>query len=195
MQPDLQRSAAYQYINQTDRRRRIFGSMNQPLTTQQLSRKTGLPFDVCRDVIPQLAARGLVRCLNENARRARLYWLTKLGEACQPAFLNQLGSKPLEYFAPDVDWDLYGSVCFNHRSAIIKVLTEPMQPATIKRKARARDSTLHMSANNVRGVIAIFLERGIVRSVQIRKKAHLRYELTELGRQFQHLLSRAEVWA
>ena len=169
--------------------------MNQPLTAQQLSRKTGLSFDVCRDVIPQLAARGLVRCLNDNARRGRLYWLTKLGEACQPGFLEQLGKKPLEHFVPDVGWDLYGWVCFNHRSAIIKVLTEPMQPATIKRKARARDSTLRMSANNVRNIIRLFKARGIVHPVRVRKKAHLRYELTELGKRFQELLWRAEALA
>ena len=169
--------------------------MNQPLTTQQLSRKTGLPFNVCREVIPQLAACGLVRCLNENARRGRLYWLTKLGESCQPGLLKQLDKKPLEHCVPELDWELYGWVCFNHRSAIIKVLTEPMQPATIKRKARARAPTLHMSANNVRNVIRLFLAHGIVHPVRVRKKAHLRYELTELGKRFQELLWRVEAFA
>ncbi len=169
--------------------------MNQPLTARQLSRKTGLSFDVCRDVIPQLASRGLVRCLNENARRGRLYWLTKLGESCQLGFLEQLGKKPLEHLMPDLDWELYGWVCFNHRSAIIKVLTEPMQPATIKRKARARDPTLHMSANNARNVIRLFLAQAIVHPVRVRKKAHLRYELTDLGKRFQELLWRVEAFA
>ena len=169
--------------------------MNQPLTARQLSRKTGLSFAVCRDVIPQLAACGLVRCLNDSARRSRLYWLTKLGESCQTGFLRRLGKRPLEYCMPDLDWALYGSVCFNHRAAIIKVLTEPMQPSTIKRKARARDPTLHMSANNVRNVIRLFRNQGIVHPVRVRKKAHLRYELTEIGRRFQELLWRVEAFA
>ncbi len=96
---------------------------------------------------------------------------------------------------PNLDWTLYGSVCFTHRSAIIKVLTEPMQPSTIKRKARSRDATLHMSANNVRNVIRLFLAQGIVHPVHVRKKAHLRYELTEIGKRFQELLWRVEAFA
>ena len=169
--------------------------MNQPLTTQQVSRKTGLSFGVCRDVIPQLTAHGLIRCLNENARRGRLYWLTKLGASCQSGFLEQLGKKPLESYVSDLDWELYGWVCFTHRSAIIKVLAEPMQPAKIKRKACARDPTLRMSANNVRNVIRLFLAQAIVHPVRVRKKAHLRYELTELGKRFQELLWRVEAFA
>ena len=195
MQPHLQPSEAFKYLHQTDRRNRIFSSINQPLTAQQLSRRTGLSFDICQDVIPQLAAYGLLRCLNENARRGRLYWLTKLGESFQSGFLEQLGKKPLEHCVPDLDWKLYGWVCFNHRSAIIRVLTEPMQPATIKRKARARDPTLHMSANNVRNVIQLFLAQAIVQPVRVRKKTHLRYELTELGKRFQELLWRVEAFA
>ncbi len=169
--------------------------MSQPLTAQQLSRKTGLSFDICRDVIPQLAAHGLIHCLNTTARRGRLYWLTKLGQSIQPGFIKQLNKKPLQHSLPKIDWTLYGWVCFTHRSAIIRALTEPLQPAMIKRKARTRDPTLHMSANNVRNVMGPFLARGIIQPVRIRKKAHLRYKLTDLGKQFQSLLWGVEVFS
>ena len=76
--------------------------------------------------------------------------------------------------------------------AIIKAMKEPLQPATIKRRARSLDPNLRMSANNVRDVIRLLLDRGIVRRVEIKKKRHPRYELTELGRVIQELLLRAE---
>lgn len=93
---------------------------------------------------------------------------------------------------PTTNWDLYGWVCYRHRAAILKTLTEPMQPATIKRKARSRDPTLRMSANNTRDIIRLFRERGIVQPVYVRKKAHARYELTETGMVLQRLLAQAD---
>ena len=169
--------------------------MDQPLTARQLSRKTGLSFDICRDVIPQLAAHGLVRCLNDSARRGRLYWLTKLGKSVQQKLSHGLGRAPPQHHVPAIDWHLYGRVCFSHRSAIIKALVEPMQPATIKRKAYARDPFLRMSANNTRDVMRLFVACGIARPVRFHKKSHLRYELTDVGLQIQELLRRVEVFA
>ena len=142
-------------------------------------------------MIGQLAGRGLIECKNNAARRSRLYGLTELGLRCwkQPARIKS--ASPIS----DIDWDLYGWICYRHRSTVIKTLTEPMQPATIKRKARSRDPTLRMSANNVRDIMRLFLKRGLVRPVKIRKKAHMRYELTEMGRVLQELLLRAEAVA
>ncbi len=166
--------------------------MHQPLTALQISRRTGLSFDTCRDLIPRLASRGIVRCLNGNARRSRLYWLTQRGKTVQAQLTGLTPSNTPDSAIGSTDWELYGSVCFSHRSEIIKTLTEPLQPSEIKRRARSRNPDLRMSANNVRNVIRLFLAQGIVRPVRVRKKAHLRYELTELGRTFQALLRSAE---
>ena len=94
---------------------------------------------------------------------------------------------------PDIDWELYGWVCYNHRAAIIKALTEPMQPAAIKRKTKQQNTKIKMSANNVRDVMRLFLKKEIVKPVKIGKKAHLRYELSEEGYKLQGLLAQAEM--
>jgi len=91
-----------------------------------------------------------------------------------------------------VDWNLLGWVCYRHRAAILKTLSEPLQPSAIKRRARARDPTLRMSANNVRDVIRLFKQRGIVQPVYLRKKKHPRYELTDVGKTLRQLLGQAE---
>lgn len=61
-------------------------------------------------------------------------------------------------------------------------MTEPMQPATIRRMACRRFPELRMSANNVRDVIKLFQERGLVERVPgRRKRSHPRYVLSEVG--------------
>ncbi len=189
----MQLSEAYRHIHHSERRQRVLKSLSQPLTAKQIARKTGLRFDSCRDAVRELAKLGLIHCINETARRSRLYWLTKPGQACQRRLASLSGDMALAHHVPVIDWALYGWVCYSHRSVILKTLTEPMQPADIKRKARSREAGLRMSANNVRDIIRVFRVRGIVRPVRIRKKAHLRYELTPAGLQFQELLRRAEV--
>ncbi len=63
-----------------------------------------------------------------------------------------------------------------------------MQAAAIKRRAVFHDPQLRMSANNVRDVMRYLVDNGVVRVVRVRRKAHPRYELTELGHAFQQLL-------
>ena len=153
-------------------------SMSQPLTAKQIARITGVAFGACRDAVRDLAGRGCLRCLNPSARRSRLYWTTPLGDACRSRFCKAAAGQPQGHPVPQVDWNLYGSVCFSHRSVVIMTLAEPMQSAAVKRKARARNPTLRMSANNVRGVMQFLAAHGVVRPVRLRKKAHVRYELT-----------------
>ena len=68
-----------------------------------------------------------------------------------------------------------------------------MQPVAIKRKTKQQNTKIKMSANNVRDVMRLFLKKEIVKPVKIGKKAHLRYELTELGKKLQPLLINAEM--
>lgn len=169
----------------------MLSAFDQPLTANQLATRTGLSFDTCRDVVRKLSARGVLRCLNPTARRSRLYWLTPRGEQSLRQLHREKGV-PLAAFAlPDVDWELYGWICYSHRAAVLRAITEPLQPATIKRRARSSNPRLRMSANNVRDIIKLFLEKGIVRPVCVRKKAHLRYEVTEAGSVLRDVLWRS----
>lgn len=188
----MQLSQAYQWLIQGPSRHLIITKLLQPMTAKQLARKTDLDLDFCSYTLGELAKHQLVSCLNPNANRSRLYWLTSLGKACQQRGRGNLHLPPLIYDMPVVDWDLYGWICFNHRKAVIKALKEPMQPATIKRRAKFDDPDLRMSANNVRDVIRLFLQKKIVRPVQVKKKAHLRYELTEEGNMLRQLLMNAD---
>ena len=125
------------------------------------------------------------------AHRGRVYGLTTSGKE-----LRRELSAACVYQEPPVDWALYGWISFRQRAAVLRVLDEPLQPATIKRRARYRDPSLRMSANNARDVIYEFLERGIVETVCVRGKAHTHYQLTTTGRALQDALARAETpWA
>jgi len=162
------------------------------MTAKQLSKHIELSPNACSYVLWELSLYGLLTCLNPGAPRSRLYWVTELGARCQRRLRRDCRLPELLHDFPIVDWNLYGWVCFSHRSAIIKALTEPLQPATIKRRAVQQDSQINMSANNVRDVIRLFLAKGIVVPVRLRGKAHPRYELTEMGKNFQRLLRRSE---
>lgn len=176
-----------------DPQKKIFLRVGQPITATQLSRQTGISVDGCSYVLVKLAAHRLVRCLNPLARRSRLYWLTRLGKAWQRRLRELDGMHLMRHDFPDLDWSLYGDVCYSHRAAVIKCLSQPMQPAQIKRVARSRNPNTRMSANNVRDVIRFLRANRIAQPVWLKKKAHPRYQLTDVGRQMQRLLLQAEV--
>ncbi len=182
---------AYQWLVQSERRKQVVRQFTQPLTAKHLSQRTDLSRDACSHLLWELAIYGLVRCLNEHARRSRVYWLTYLGLGCQHKLYELLHTRPPKHHVPMVDWHLYGWVCFSHREAIIKALLYPMQPSAIKRRARLQNFELRMSANNVRDVIRLFLAKDIVRPVHRRRNAHPLYELTDVGIDVQRLLYRA----
>ncbi len=162
------------------------------MTARQISRHTKITLDTCSLVLKGLAGNGLVTCLNGRARRSRLYWLTQPGKQCQSRLQQEWGLGALTNDFPIVDWELYGWVCFSHRAAVLTALREPMQPSQIKRVARFASPESKMSANNVRDVIKLFLERGIVERVPgSKKRSHPRYQLTDVGRKLRVLLLRA----
>ena len=167
-------------------------AINQPVTAKQLSQRTGIPVDTSSYLLAKLKIKGLLTCLNPGAIKSRLYGLTEFGIRCRKQLHQVLGLPHKEYNKPDINWHLYGWVNFNHRSAIIKILTTPMQPAEIKKVLRIRRPNIKISANNVRDIIKLFLARDIVRPVKIRKRAHPRYELTDLGTKLRQLLLQAD---
>ncbi len=184
-------SEAYHWLIQSERRKQIVREFTQPLTAKQLSQRTELSRDASSHLLWELAIYDLLRCLNEHARRSRVYWLTYLGLGCQHKLYKLLNTPTPRHHVPKVDWHLYGWVCFSHRQAIIKALLSPMQPSAIKRRARLQNLKLRMSANNVRDVIRLFLAKNIVRPVHRRRHAHPLYELTDVGVDVQRLLHRA----
>ena len=169
--------------------------MKQPLTAKQVSKKTRINLDTCSYILGRFVSKGLNVCLNPDARNSRLYWLTDLGRTCRQRLRQELNlpeQAGKAYDLPSVNWELYGWVCFNHRAAVIRTMTGPMQPSEVKKFLRIHTPKMKISANNIRDIVKLFLSRGIVRPVKIRKKAHLRYELTDVGDQFRQLLMQAE---
>lgn len=165
--------------------------MTQPLTAKQISRRTRIDVGTCSYLLGKFAAKGITICLNPIAKSSRLYWVTDLGRDCQKRLFPDL-----PYIAPDfksVNWELYGWVCFSHRAVVLRILTEPMQPSEMKRKLRQIGSDVKISANNIRDIVRLFLQKGIVQKVWVRKKAYPKYELTELGTKLQELLRQAEM--
>ena len=168
-------------------------ALNQPLTAKQIARKTGIPMDTCSYTIAKFTAKDLVTCLNPEARNSRLYWITELGRQCRKQLHQDLNLPEKKYDLPSVNWPLYGWLCYSHRAAVIRTLVEPMQPSEIKRTLRCHRSSIKISANNVRDVVKLLLEKQIVQKVHVRKKAHPRYELTDSGKQFRQLLMQSEM--
>jgi hypothetical protein len=191
----MQNSNINEWTAKEENRRRILISMKQPLTAKQISKKTRINLDTCSYILGRFVSKGLSICLNPKARSSRLYWITDLGRTCQERLCQELNlpeKAGKAYDLPSVNWELYGWVCFNHRAAVIRTMTGPMQPSEVKRILRFHRPKMKISANNIRDIVKLFLSRGIVRPVKIRKKAHLRYELTDVGNQFRQLLMQAE---
>ncbi len=182
----------YRWLTQGKRRKRIITHLKQPMTAKQLAQITGLREDCCSYVLKELSAYRLVYCLNPGARRSRLYWLTNKCKQYQKKILKTHGLSIYAYDFPIVDWKLYGWICYSHRAAIIEVMTEPLQPASIRRKIKQQGPGMKISANNVADILRLFLKRKIIKPVNIRRKVFCRYELTELGNKLQNLLHHAE---
>jgi len=172
-------------------RRQILEAITQPLTAKQISKRTKVREKyVCR-ALHELRVYELVQCLNPIAHKSRVYWLTSTGLQMR----GELGYKPTQeeiQQLPEVDWSLYGTVCFTHRSAVLKAMDGMMQPSQIKRRARFQNPELKMSANNARDIVMEFEKAGIVNRVHVRGAAHARFELTRIGKMMQELLFKAE---
>lgn len=180
-----------QWVELSDQREKISLALKQPMTVTQIANCTGIETRTCAHALHDLCFAGLATCLNPEAKASRLYWFRNIGLLTLRHLREKEDRAPMEWEPPTVDWRVYGSVCFRHRQAVILALSEPLQPSAIRRRATAQNPGLRMSANNTRDIIRIFLAKGIVSPVVVRKKAHPRYELTPLGRQLQALLLHA----
>ena len=142
MKPKMKNSNVYQWLTEEENRKKILLAINQPVTATQLSQRTSIPRDTSSYLLAKLKIKGLLICLNPDAIKSRVYWLTEFGIRCRKQLYQDLNLLYKEYDLPDdIDWHIYGWVNFNHRSAIIKILTTPMQPAEIKRPLNVNFAT------------------------------------------------------
>jgi hypothetical protein len=183
----------YRWLTQSPGRQELVVVMAQPMTALQLSRRLQIVLDRCTYLLWELAVHGVVECLNTGARKSRLYWLTPIGRTFQARLRKQRGLPALEHAFPTVDWDLYGWVIYKHRAAIIRALSEPLRPPGIKRKAVWQNAGLRISCNNVREVLKLFCQRGVVSRVYLDGGPHAHYALTDVGRDLRTLLLGAGV--
>lgn len=172
------------------KRERVLRCVRQPMTAAQLSRVNGLERPSCESALAELRKQGFVRCVNGEASRCRLYWLTRRGRRAQDLLLADDGQRPPFCVLPEVDWELYGWVCHAHRSTVLKAVSGSVGPAEIRKRAVYLAPEARVSTNNTRDVIRLFRDRGIIRRVS--DGPWPKYELTELGRHLQELLFRAE---
>ncbi len=188
----MERDEAFTWLIQSGRRTQLMLCLSQPMTAKQMAGQTGIADGDVSKVLTGMELNGLLRCMNPSARRSRLFALTPLGMACRNRLCHERGIDPNGFeLDGDIDWPLYGAVCFSHRATVIRSIDGPMQSAQIKRRARYLFPGVRMSANNVRDVMGFFLESGVVQRVESRQ-AHPLYELTKQGCVFQELLLRAE---
>lgn len=184
----MQRQSVRAWVSASPRRASVLMHLAGPSTATHLARRTGISRAGCSRVLSDATQRKITVCLNPSARRSRVYGLTQTGLSAGAS----TGTRHRGCTTRTAAWADLGWVCFRHRSAILRALSQPMQPAEIKRRARIHDPTLRMSAGNVRDVIKLMLARGIVAKVFRRKLAHPQYELTEGGHHLRELLVRTE---
>lgn len=184
----MELNCKYEWVKDKERRMKVLLLMRLPLTAKQISLKLRIKMSSCSRILKDFTAKGLMVCLNPTAKNSRLYYLTELGIQYQSLLRQERNLPDKDIPLPNIDWGLYGWICFSHRSAIVKNITEPMQPSRMKRQIRRRNPDVKISANNIRDIIRLFEKKGVVKRVYIRKKAHPRYELTDVGKQLQYLL-------
>lgn len=170
----------------------LLSRLLQPLTVAQIAGRESLNLDRAGYLVWEFATHKVVVCLNSSAKQCRVYGLSALGLKCQRRVRERLHLPESQPEFPEVNWDIYGWVCYRHRSAIVKALDHPMNPVQIKRRARMRDERTRMSANNVRDALGPMQGRGVVNKVEYPDERHPRYELTRVGRSCRELLLAAE---
>ena len=189
----MQNSDVYKWLTEKEDRRKILIIIDQPVTARQISKRVGIPLDSCSHILRKFRKRNLTLCLNPKLRNSRLYGLTKKGMVYQKDLYKKYGIPVKKYNLPDVDWQLYGWVCFDHRAAIIKALNEPMRASEIKKMLRLHKPNIKISANNIRDIIRLFAAKKIVEPVKVKKMAYPRYQLTDIGIQLKKLITNAQM--
>ena len=189
----MQNSNVHKWLTENEDRRKILICIDQPLTARQISKKVGIPLDSSSHILRKLKKINITLCLNHKSRNSRLYGLTRKGQVYRNQLSKKYGIPVKRYNLVDVNWQLYGWVCFDHRAAVIKVLNEPMRASEIKKVLRLHKPNLKISSNNIRDIIRLFASKKIVEPVKVKKMAYPRYQLTDIGIQLKKLLTNAQM--
>lgn len=184
-------SKALQWLIQNEAYKDIVMKLAQPVTAKQISTRMQIKLDAARFWLQGLAQRDYLYCLNETARRSRLFWLTSRGLSCQEKLRGLHDLAPLKHQFPLVDWNLYGWTCFSQRSAIMKAAQEKTRPAQIRRRARSQDLNVRMTTVHICRGIKGLVKKGMLRKIE-GKKGRPMYVLTKLGREVQSLHCKAD---
>ncbi|MEN6384055.1 MAG: hypothetical protein ABFD79_02545 [Phycisphaerales bacterium] len=179
----------YQPKSENQNERKIILALNQPLTAKQIAAKTGIPKDTCSHQMAKFVRNHLAICLNPIAGNTRVYWLTENGQKFREELCMESNLRHTDFILPNLNWELYGWICFNQRSVVLRALTEPMQPSQIRRRIKNRFASTKITSNNIRDVIRLLEKQGVVQKVFVGKRIRPKYELTETGLQFQKLLN------
>ena len=157
------------WLNLSDCRKKILVNLKLPMTVKQLSVITGIRREYCSEILRELYKSCLVYRLG-----GRFYFLTSKGKQYQKKILNCSGLDFDIKSISEVDWELYGKICYKNRSAVIQILSEPLQPVEIKWNIKKLYPDTKISANNVRDIVKLLLRNKIVKSVKRKKKSHPR---------------------
>ena len=187
----MQGSETLFWLQQGEERRRVLLALSQPMTADQLARRTEKSRSSVSEHLRQMRIYQVVTCLNPLAHQSRVYGLTEAGTAHRDYLAQMLGGAN-SFQLPTVNWQTYGDSCFRHRRAVLLVLKDRMRPPQVKRRALSLDARLRMSVDNCREVLYWMLKRGLVRVVPVRSRRFVFYELTKEGKACQELLRRAE---
>lgn len=72
--------ADYSFVIRSKHRKRVFELLDKPKTPSQLAEELKLNLGFVSNILISLIERGLIKCLNPNEKRHRLYVRTEKGE-------------------------------------------------------------------------------------------------------------------
>lgn len=187
-QPTL---CGYQYVRRSVRRQHLMRLLSQPMTPAHLAQQAGLTTKAACKVVAELREHGLIECLTPNIQRGRLYARTTLGESVWSLIKKRSASEPPANKLPAEDHLAYASVCYRHRSVVVRGLGMPRQASQIKHWIRSNLPGAKISANNVRDVLRKLIRIGIVYRTNSDHEYYPVYALTKRGQRFRDLLDQA----
>lgn len=190
----MKQQEAIAWLRKEGLREKIFCSIRQPLTATQLAKRLNIEKRVVSHHFRILSKYQLLTCLNPESSKGRLYWFSELGTRCHKKVMQSKARSRVSYELPEIDWILYASTCFEHRSPIIKAMEVPVSVSDIRRILVRRYSRIRISVNNIHDILQVFEAKGLVKRVLIRKRKRARYVLTETGEKFRELHVEAEKW-
>lgn len=183
------------WIRGSSYRLQVLLALTQPLTATHLARRTRIDRDVCSKVLGLYSEAFIVRVLNPDATRSRLYWLTDFGQECRELLDETRHCRWRRVQLPEIDWLIYGWLHYSHRSAILRALSGAMSPSAVKRQIRRRDENVAISRGNIRVALRDMARAGVVERVFAPRRKFALYRLTPVGIAMQSLMKGAEAFA